>query len=112
MHRRKGVRRIKTCRATFKGIVALAAFESGLCQKSEDGWNISAFEKFWDCLQRELLKQGYQNLDDLPEVFYQKRDSGRNNRSKQNLFDFKTLAPCLLGGILGALLAQFLKFLF
>lgn len=111
-HRRKGVRGIKTCRATFKGIVALAAFEAGLCQKAKDGWDISAFEKFWDCLQMELLKQGYQNLDDLTEVFCQKRDSGRNNSSKQNLFDLKTLAPCILGGLLGALLAQFLKVLF
>ena len=41
---------------TLKGLGALAAIHSGLCEKMPDGsgWNIEPFMAFWDQFEKEV----------------------------------------------------------
>lgn len=45
---------------TQKGIAIVAAIESGLLPKTDNGWDDTAFEKFWEKYEK-MLAEYYKN---------------------------------------------------
>lgn len=39
---------------THKGLAVISAIQSGLCPKTEEGWDTNGFEKFWAKYQDDL----------------------------------------------------------
>lgn len=94
-------------RITLKGIAVVQAVEAGLCPEAEDGYDDSAFLKFWDTFEPELWKYVQEHPEDAIEVLYDKPKKERDDRHYYRNLILRSIATFFIGSILMALLEAF-----
>ena len=92
-----------------KGIAILAAIESELISKSEDGTDTRQFEKFWSLYQEKLSKQRLYRINELAKMLNYER-KGRAGDCAYYRRKYRNIALCsLVGAFLGSLLTIFFQ---
>lgn len=94
-------------RITLRGIAVVQAEEAGLISKTKEGYDISAFLKFWDKFEPELWKYVQEHPEDAIEVFYDKPEKERDDRHYYRNLILRSIATFFIGSILMALLEAF-----
>lgn len=84
---------MKKMQLTDKGLAVVLAIENGLCPRTDDGWDITRFEKFWDEYQKQLTENQVTNKSE------NSCDETANNSKIP-------IVPIFLGGIFGCILAK------
>lgn len=96
---------------TDKGIALLAAIEAGLLPpQTEEGWDISGFEKFWEIYsEKSRASQEIKQLTDICCDVIKMLNNERQCRAKDRRDYLVSLILTFLGMALGSIIAVVLK---
>ena len=87
-------------RLSNKGIALLAAIETGLCPRNDDGgYDITAFTHYWELYQEMLLQNRRNELEDLREMLHEEGYQTTDDCAYQRKSYLK-LTLVLLGGLI------------
>ena len=89
--------KISYVRITPKGIAVVDAIDAGLLPKTEDGWDDSAFEVFWEKFSLHLEEHGYSFSHGVDE------SGDSSDYSGDGLDETASTRKEILAGILGLL---------
>lgn len=88
---------------SLKGEAALAAIDAGLLPRTDNGWRMAEFDRFWKLFEPDLCKEIDEETNYLAEMLYQERKQRADECTEKRIKKLKSTVEFLFGVLLSFL---------